>query len=96
MWNVRYLTVIYIILPKLSKHLLAGVVLEVRFNGVLVKTMECETHGKNNFKWPVRDDILHYDNEDILCSIEPPFPISRRFYGLSNNDFTKASKANQE
>ena len=30
--------------------------------------------GSANFRWPPTEDKLEYRNEDILCSIEAPYP----------------------
>ena len=32
------------------------------------------TSCKNSFKWPVKDDILHYDTPQILAWIQEPAP----------------------
>ncbi len=31
-----------------------------------------------NWKWPIKDDILHYDLEDIVSKIEEPKCLSNR------------------
>ena len=51
-------------------------------NGVKVKTMEYTACLKNNFKWPVKDDILYYDTPQILASIQPPDSRSTYFFGI--------------
>ena len=38
-------------------------------NGIKVKAMKCTVCRKDNFKWLVKDDILHNDTPQILASI---------------------------
>lgn len=47
-----------------------GVVLEKKDNGANVKVMAMA--GPDTWKWPEKDDILFYVNEDILAVIDPP------------------------
>ena len=49
-------------------------------NGIKVKAMEYAASRKNSFKWPGKDDILYYDTPQILALIQPPAPISNRFF----------------
>ena len=42
---------------------------------------------KNSFKWPLKEDVLPYLYQDILCGIEAPTPINQRgHYALSKED----------
>ena len=41
--------------------------IEISCTGILVK---------NKFMWPEKDNVCCYDNGDIICSIEPPTPVS--------------------
>ena len=43
---------------------------------------------KNKFMWPEKD-VRWYENGDIISSIEPSTPVSRRAFGLCRVDFTK-------
>ena len=46
---------------------------------------------KDCFKWPNLDDILSYEENDILCKLNPPVPLNRRGdYKFSDEDFEKA------
>ena len=48
---------------------------------------------KNSFKWPNLDDILSYEENDILCELNPPVPLNRRGdYKFSDEDFEKAQE----
>ena len=79
-----------------SKHIeyyyIKNLVLQVDAVGVKVKSMAYTSVGKNSFKWPSKDDIIYYDPDQILCSIQPPIPINNRFFGLSDEDFFGAAK----
>ena len=33
---------------------------------------------KNCFKWPTKDDVLRYDDDDIICEIDAPIPVNQR------------------
>ena len=69
-------------------------VITVEDTGVKLKSMRCVFDGRNQFKWPERDDILFYTNDLVLCKLDAPEPISsRNCYTLSNIDFKKASIA---
>ena len=38
--------------------------------------------------WPNNEDILVYQEDDMLCEIEPPIPVNQReHYKLSEADF---------
>ena len=60
-------------------------------NGIKVKTMEYTASHKNSFIWSVKDDILYYDTPQILASIQPPAPISNRFFGIKKEEFEELS-----
>ena len=46
----------------------------------------------NSFRWPESDDVLLYQEDDILCDVNPPLPYNRRgHYWLSEEDFNKAN-----
>ena len=55
--------------------------------------MEFIEYGKNQFKWPSRDDICTYDFDQILCLVQPPEPINQRYFGLQEKDFKEACTA---
>ena len=43
---------------------------------------------KNYFKWPAKDDVLWYDDDDIICEIDAPIPVNQRNnFVLSATDF---------
>ena len=43
---------------------------------------------KNCFKWPTKDDVLRYDDDDIICEIDAPIPVNQRNnFVLSATDF---------
>ena len=48
--------------------------------------MEYTVEGKNNFRWPHRDDMIWYTLYNILCKTNPPKPISRRIIGLETDE----------
>ena len=31
------------------------------------------------FRWPNNEDILAYQEDDVLCEIEPPIPVNQRY-----------------
>ena len=33
---------------------------------------------KNCFKWPAKDDVLQYDDDDIICEIDALIPVKQR------------------
>lgn len=39
--------------------------------------------GPNQFFWDTKPDIFKTNNVDILCSVDPPIPVSSRYYGVS-------------
>ena len=42
--------------------------------------------GKNSFLWPLREHICSYQFSDTISVIDPPVPISQRFFGLRKKD----------
>ena len=57
----------------------------------MVNCMQCVENGKNCFHWPNTDDILNYNETDILCDLDPPFPLNcRGDYKFSDKNFHKA------
>ena len=43
---------------------------------------------KNCLKWPTKDDVLRYDDDDIICEINAPIPVNQRNnFVLSATDF---------
>ena len=47
---------------------------------------------KNCFKWPTKDDVLRYDDDDIICEIDAPIPVNQRNnFVLSATDFENAN-----
>ena len=54
--------------------------IEIRCMGII---------SKNKFAWPEKNDVCWYENSDIICSIEPPTPISQRTFGLCQEDLGK-------
>ena len=70
-----------------------GVVMEVTDTGTVVDCMKNVSIGKNCFRWPTPKDIMTYSDDEILCKISPPIPISRRGdYTLVTIDFDEANK----
>ena len=53
--------------------------------------MEYTASCKNSFKWPVKDDILYYDTPQILALIQPPAPISNRFFRIKKQELEELS-----
>ena len=53
--------------------------------------------GKNWFRWPAYEDQLYYQDDEILCIIEPPTPVNRRGdYCLSHDNFEEANRMLQK
>lgn len=50
-------------------------------NGAMVKTMS--SVGKNRFFWPMRDDVIWYELNNILGLIPEPQPVTARHMRLS-------------
>ena len=43
---------------------------------------------RNCFNWPAKDDVLRYDDDDIICKIDAPIPVNQRNnFVLSVTDF---------
>ena len=43
---------------------------------------------RNCFNWPAKDDVLQYDDDDIICKIDAPIPVNQRNnFVLSATDF---------
>ena len=60
--------------------------------GVHVSCMQQVSAHLNSFKWPESDDVLLYQEDDVLCIVNPPLPYNRRgHYCLSEEDFNKAN-----
>ena len=53
-----------------------GVVVEVTDTGTLVDCMKNVSIGKNCFRWPIPKDVMTYSDDEIVCKISPPIPIS--------------------
>ena len=47
--------------------------------------------GDNKFNWG-RDDYLKTFEEDILCTIDQPVPVSNRAVGLAEEDLKRVKK----
>ena len=46
----------------------------------------------NYFKWPEKDDVLQYDDDDIICEIDALIPVNQRNnFVLSATDFENAN-----
>ena len=61
---------------------------EILFAGDKVKVQCMQRVGQgsaNNFIWG-KEDVHTYPVEDIICTIKPPIPISRRAFGLLKED----------
>ena len=61
---------------------------EILFAGDEVKVQCMQQVGQgspNNFIWR-KEDVHMYPVEDIMCTIKPPIPISRRSFGLTKED----------
>ena len=43
----------------------------------MISCMKYGSGVKNSFKWPNLDDILYYEENDILCELNPPVPLNR-------------------
>ena len=45
-------------------------------------------HKKKCFKWPAKDDVLRYDQDDTICEIDAPIPVNQRNnFALYATDF---------
>ena len=54
---------------------------------IKITFMKYAMDGKNSFHWPLREDICSDQFLDIVSVIDPPVPISQRFFGLCKKDF---------
>ena len=59
---------------------------QVDHNGIKVKTMEYTASRKNSFKWPVKNDILYNDTQQILASIQLQASIGNSFFGINKQE----------
>lgn len=50
-----------------------------------------EKKGKNQYVWG-KLDLLHTADEDILCRVHAPVPVSNRCLGLTSDDFNLVKK----
>ena len=48
--------------------------------------MEYTASRKNSFKWPVKNDILYYDTQQILASIQLQASIGNSFFGINKQE----------
>ena len=53
--------------------------------------MEYTASFKNRFKWTIKDDILYYDTPQLLALIQPPAPISNRFFRIKKQELEELS-----
>ena len=53
-----------------------GVVVEVTDTGTVVDCMKNVSIGKNCFRCLTPKDIMTYSDDEIVCKISPPIPIS--------------------
>ena len=53
--------------------------------------MEYTASCKNRFKWTIKDDILYYDTPQLLALIQPPAPISSRFFRIKKQELEELS-----
>lgn len=61
-----------------------GIIQDVDAAGcTLVKTMSIT--GKNRFFWPVKDDVLWYQPDDLLGLVPEPQPVTKRHMRLLEN-----------
>lgn len=51
-----------------------------------------ETKGENKFTWPLKNDEIPVLEDDILCTVEPPIPVSSRHIGLMSNDYKNVKR----
>ena len=68
---------------------------EIDENGTKLKYFNLrftEKKGDNKFIWPPKNDEIFVPEEDILCTVEPPVPVSSRHLGLENVDYKKVKK----
>ena len=49
--------------------------------------MYMERKGNNQFIWG--KDLCRTNNKDIICTVDPPVPVSSRVYGLNKVDLSK-------
>ena len=68
-----------------------GIVSSFSDDGIFVNCMEYITKDKNCFHWPEKLDICCYEEKNILCQLNPPFPTNQRYFGLSEDEFSKVS-----
>ena len=59
--------------------------------------MQSNVTNKNRFRWPAAEDTMSYADDEILCKIEPPSPLSsgilwRGDYCLSEKNFKEVTK----
>ena len=60
--------------------------------GTHVNCMERASPDLNSFRWPASEDILFYEDDNILCTINPPSPVNRRgHYCLLDDDYMEAN-----
>ncbi len=39
--------------------------------------------GESKFFWPTSADVQTVEEESILCKVEPPYPVSQRHFGMT-------------
>ena len=74
---------------KFNKQWYLGEVVDTSDNEIEIRCMGIT--GGNKFAWPEKD-VCWYENSDIICSIEPPTPVSHRVFGLCREDLEKVKE----
>ena len=72
---------------RFGKEWYPGEVMNIADDEIEIKCMKIV--GVNKFIWPDVDDVHLYDLNSVICSIEPPTPISQRAFGVRKNDLDK-------
>ena len=71
---------------KFNKQWYPGEVVDTSDNEIEIRCMAIIS--ENKFVWP-NDVVCWYENSNIICSIEPPTPVSQRAFRLCREDLQK-------
>ncbi|XP_069109737.1 uncharacterized protein [Argopecten irradians] len=67
-----------------------GIILDVDENDIEVKVMH--RIGVNRFFWPLIEDVLWYENSDVITMIPQPLPVTKRHVQVSPDIWKEISK----
>lgn len=67
-------------------------ILDIKNKNKILKLKYMEPKGPNNFVWPSKNDIFDTPISDILTTVRTPVSVSKRFLGLTTEDYQKVQK----